>query len=180
MTLRQCNHLTWTKCQRYPNLDYIYIYIYIIVLWYHKSINTSRNKETYPQDILNKGDNIIQVAWVLARGPGDRGSISGQVIRKTQKLVLDATLLNTLYYKVRIKGKGGQPGEMSSAPLHLCFVTNVKGDFGSASTTVASFTYFLYTCNAAANAVLQALKECESIALKLDASVDNGVNLNLR
>ena len=29
----------------------------------------------------------------------------GQVIPKTQKMVLDASLLNTQHYKVRIKGK---------------------------------------------------------------------------
>ena len=37
--------------------------------------------------------------------PGDRGSIPGQVIPKTQKMVLDATLLNTQYYKVMINIK---------------------------------------------------------------------------
>ena len=31
--------------------------------------------------------------------------IPGRVIPKTQKMVLDATLLNTQHYKVRIKGK---------------------------------------------------------------------------
>ena len=36
--------------------------------------------------------------------PGDLGSIPGRVIPKTQKMVLDATLLNTQHYKVRIKG----------------------------------------------------------------------------
>ena len=42
---------------------------------------------------------------VFTNGPGGQGSISGQVISKTQKMVLDATLLNTQHYKVRIKGK---------------------------------------------------------------------------
>ena len=42
---------------------------------------------------------------VFANGLGDCDSIPGQVIPKTQKLVLDATLLNTQHYKVRIKGK---------------------------------------------------------------------------
>ena len=42
---------------------------------------------------------------VFANGPGDWGSIPGWVIPKTQKIVLDATLLNTQYYKVQIKGK---------------------------------------------------------------------------
>ena len=32
---------------------------------------------------------------LFANDPGDRGSILGQVIPKTQKMVLDAALLNT-------------------------------------------------------------------------------------
>ena len=42
---------------------------------------------------------------VFANGPGNRGSIPGRVIRKTQKMVLYAALLSTKRYKVRIKGK---------------------------------------------------------------------------
>ena len=42
---------------------------------------------------------------VFANDPGDQGSIPGWVIPKTQKMVLDAALLNTPYYEVRIKGK---------------------------------------------------------------------------
>ena len=42
---------------------------------------------------------------VFPNGPGDLGSIPGRVIPKTQKMVLDATLLNTQHCKVRIKGK---------------------------------------------------------------------------
>ena len=52
---------------------------------------------------------------VFADGPGDRGSIPDQVIPKTLKIVLDATLLNTQHYKVRIKGKVEQSRERSSA-----------------------------------------------------------------
>ena len=37
---------------------------------------------------------------VFAKGPGDRGSITGRVILKTQKIVLDSSLLNSQYYKV--------------------------------------------------------------------------------
>ena len=55
------------------------------------------------------------VSRVFANAPGGRGSISGRVISKTQKMVLDATLLNTQHYKVRIKGKMEQSREQSSA-----------------------------------------------------------------
>ena len=51
---------------------------------------------------------------LFANGPGDRGSIPGRVISKTQKKVLDATLLNTQHYKVRIKGKVEQSKKWSS------------------------------------------------------------------
>ena len=52
---------------------------------------------------------------VFTNGPGDWSSILGWVIPKTLKMVLDATLLNTQHYKVRIKGKGEQSRERSSA-----------------------------------------------------------------
>ena len=52
---------------------------------------------------------------VFTNGPGDQGSIPGQVIPKTQKMVLDPPLLNTQHYKVWIKGKVEQPRERSSA-----------------------------------------------------------------
>ena len=41
---------------------------------------------------------------VFANGSGDQGSIPGRVI---PKLILDAALLSTQHYKVRIKGKDG-------------------------------------------------------------------------
>ena len=42
----------------------------------------------------------------FASGPGDRGSIP-----KTQKMVLDAALLNTQHYIVKVKGKVEQSRE---------------------------------------------------------------------
>ena len=48
-------------------------------------------------------------------------------------MVLDATFLNTQYYKVRIKDKEEQSRERSSYR---------KGAFGLSSITVANFTYF--------------------------------------
>ena len=48
---------------------------------------------------------------VFVNGPGDLGSIPGWVIPMTQKMVLDATLLNTQHYKVMIKVKWSNPGK---------------------------------------------------------------------
>ena len=58
---------------------------------------------------------------VSANGLGDRASILGRVIPKTQKMVLDAALHNTQHYKERIKGKVEQSGEWSNA-LHYTLV----------------------------------------------------------
>ena len=55
------------------------------------------------------------MAKVFANSPGDLGSIADLVILKTHKMVLDASLLNTQHYKVRIKGKVEQSRERSSA-----------------------------------------------------------------
>ncbi len=48
---------------------------------------------------------IGQVDRVFASGQGDWRSITGRVILKTFKMVLDASLHNTQQYKVCIKGK---------------------------------------------------------------------------
>ena len=77
---------------------------------------------------------------VFGTGPGDLGSIPGQIIPKTQKIVLDVALLNTQHYKVRIKGKVEQSKEWSSAP-HLSVIAIDKGALESPSTKVANFTF---------------------------------------
>ena len=53
---------------------------------------------------------------VFADGSEDLGSITGRVIPKTLKMVLDTSLLNTQQYKVHIKGKVEQLRERSSSP----------------------------------------------------------------
>ena len=51
---------------------------------------------------------------MFTNGLGDGSLILGQVILKTQKIVFDATLLNSQHYKARIKGKVEQSMEWSS------------------------------------------------------------------
>ena len=46
---------------------------------------------------------------VFANGPGDQ-----KLLSKTPKMVIDATLLSTQHYKVRIEGKVEQSREWSS------------------------------------------------------------------
>ena len=62
---------------------------------------------------------------VFANGPGDLGSIPGRVIPKTQKMVLDASLLNTQHYKVRIKGKV-EPSREGVAPSHTPWCSSYR------------------------------------------------------
>ena len=56
-------------------------------------------------------------------------------------MVIDASLLNTQHYKIKIKGKVEQSRGRSSAPLQLGVVAIEKGACGSPSTKVANFTY---------------------------------------
>ena len=73
----------------------------------------TRETWVHPGDLGSVPDIGLAVR-VFANGPGDLGLIPGRVIPKTQKMVLDASLLNTQHYKVRIKGKVEQSRERSS------------------------------------------------------------------
>ena len=81
---------------------------------------------------------------VFANGPGDLGSIPGRVIPKTQKMVLDASSLNTQHYKV-IKGKVEQSREgVAPSPTPWCSsyrkgILRVTLDYGRQ-------LYFLLLC----------------------------------
>ena len=58
---------------------------------------------------------------VFTNGPGDRGSIPGEVIPKTQKMVLDAFLLNTQHFTVLVKGKRSNPQKgIAPSPTPQC------------------------------------------------------------
>ena len=54
------------------------------------------------------------VSRVFANGSGDQGSIPDWVISKTQKMVVETSLLNTQHYKAYIKGKVEQSKERRS------------------------------------------------------------------
>ena len=74
---------------------------------------------------------------VFTNGPGVPASMLGQVMPKTQKMVLDNELLNIQNYKVRIKRKGLHP------LLHLGVVANEKWAYGSPSTTITNNNWIL-------------------------------------
>ena len=57
----------------------------------------------------------------FANGQGDQSSIPGWVIPKTQKMVLNATLLNPQHHKVKIKVKWSNPGKgVAPSPTPQC------------------------------------------------------------
>ena len=57
----------------------------------------------------------------FTNGLGELGSIAGQGILKTLKMVLDTSLLSTQLYKVNIEGKEKQSRERSSTlPTPQC------------------------------------------------------------
>ena len=56
---------------------------------------------------------------VFANGRGDRNSIAGRAIPKTQKMELYAALLSTQYYKVRVKWKNLEK-EVAPSPTPRC------------------------------------------------------------
>ena len=60
--------------------------------------------------------------------------VNCRVIPATQYMLLDAPLLNTHHYKIRIKGKMKQSWELGVVAIE-------NGTFGSPSTTVANFTF---------------------------------------
>ena len=78
------------------------------------------------------------VLQTFANGPGDYGSIPGQVIPKTQKMVHDATLSI-------IRQRSSNPGKGVVPSLHFSVIANEKGAFGLPSTSVTNFTFYLLT-----------------------------------
>ena len=84
--------------------------------------------------------NIGRMVRMFVNGLEDQSSIPGWVIPKTQKMLLDASLLKTQHYKVWIKGKWYNPGKGVAPSLHLGVVAIEKGAFGSPLITVSQLT----------------------------------------
>ena len=87
---------------------------------------------------------------VLTNGPGDPSSILGRVIPMTQKMVLDASLINTQHYKVWIKGKWSNHGkEVVPSPMPQCS-SNCKGSLQVAlnyGQPLISYLYMYFKMN---------------------------------
>ena len=107
-------HLTRPRSRLYPDIprpDASIIYTGAFLIW----LLGRGQYDTICCSYLELKPDIGLAVRVFANGPGDLGSIPGRVIPKTQKMVLDASLLNTQHYKVQIKGKVEQSRERSSA-----------------------------------------------------------------
>ena len=84
------------------------------------------------------------VVRVFANGPGDLGSIPGRVIPKTQKMVLDTSLLNTQHYKVRIKGQV-EPSREGVAPSPTSWCSSYRKGSLRVTLDYGRQLYFTYT-----------------------------------
>ena len=90
---------------------------------------------------------------VFANGPWDLGSIPGRVIPKTQKIVLDAILLNTQHYKVLSRVKWSNPGKgVAPSPTPRCSsyrkgILRVTLDYGHQLYLLTSGMYIIYVKN---------------------------------
>ena len=85
--------------------------------WWHK-FKSKMRLFAFHIVLIFLGKVWIQVFWhneLSVRQWSRRSGFNPFFIPKTQKMVLDATLLNTQHYKVRIKGKMEQSREWSSA-----------------------------------------------------------------
>ena len=63
-------------------------------VWYNSTWDWTSVSRTYWQTLYSSGPDIDMMVRVFANGPGDLGSIPGRVIPKTQKMILDTSLLN--------------------------------------------------------------------------------------
>ena len=71
-------------------------------------------QKQWPEGIMDINWATGLMSRVFTNGLRDRGSIPGRVILKTQKMVLDAALINTQHCKVRIKVKWSNPGNIDA------------------------------------------------------------------
>ena len=92
----------------FPRLLHLTLHLYLIILsvkqggikYYFFSL---WNYSTWDWTLVSQTISEHLMSKVFANGPRDWDSIPGRVTPKIQKMVLNATLLSTQHYKVRIK-----------------------------------------------------------------------------
>ena len=109
--------LGYSYLHLYIYITYIREYLIFIIRVFFYAVISVYSSHSSPHSITLK----IKLAYigmmvrVFVNGSEDLGSIQGQVIPKTQKMLLDSSSLNTQHYKVWIKGEVEQSRERSSA-----------------------------------------------------------------
>ena len=82
---------------------------------------------------------------MFANGPGDRGLILSRFLPKTQKIVLDVSLLSTQYYTERIMSKRNHPEKrVAPSPQHTSVVSIENGTFGLPMIKVGQLKAYIY------------------------------------
>ena len=130
LALNNLQWLIWHKTKPDPTNIHTYIHKY-----------THTHTHTHTHIYIYIYIYIYIISRMFNNGPGDQDSIQGRVIPKTQKMVLDAALLNTQHYEVQIKSKVEQSRERSSASPTPWYRSYWKGSLWVPSTTVTNFTY---------------------------------------
>ena len=108
------NHFYWKIINNvYHKIKWLPFYVRYIEEILFILRNLERVLERFSNMPIKMNQN--QKDRVFANDPGEQDSIPGRVIPKTQNMVLDAALLNTRHYMVRIKSKVEQSREFSCA-----------------------------------------------------------------
>ena len=106
---------TRLRLVRYQDLHHNFQMVIVTIKSSHLTKHLQIMRQFYKVILFSRAIGLM--SRVFANGPGD-SSIPGRVIPKTQKMVIDAALLNTQYYEVRIMGKVEQSSEWSSTVLY--------------------------------------------------------------
>ena len=90
--------------------------------------NPTKPNPMYSIYVYKEGIGLMSIGF--ANSSGDRDSIVGRVISKTQKMVIDAALLSTERYKVRSRIKWSNPRNQQCPLVQLRVVAIERGAFG--------------------------------------------------
>ena len=75
------------------------------------STSLDNNRKKYRAIVIRTRTHTHTYTYIFTSSLDGRGSIPGRIIPKTQKMLLDASLLNSQHYKEEIKGKVEQSME---------------------------------------------------------------------
>ena len=127
---------------------HIYIYMYIYIIYIYICVCVCTYAYVYIHIYIYEHYSLLRltrlVGRVFANGLEDLGSIPDCVIPKTLKMVLDTSLLNTQYYRVRIKVKWSNPGKGVAPSTKPQCSSYWKGSLLVTAPRLRSPTYLTY------------------------------------